>query len=82
MKLPRDLSGSELARELQDFGYRVTRQSGSHMRLTTIERGEHHLTIPAHAALRIGTLAAILSAVAAHFDSNREDVARRLFEKT
>jgi len=52
------------------------------MRLTTIERGEHHLTIPAHAALRIGTLAAILSAVAAHFDSNREDVARRLFEKT
>ena len=79
MKLPRDLSGSDLARALQVLGYRVTRQTGSHMRLTTTERGEHHVTVPAHDALRVGTLAGILGDVAAHFDVSREDLARRLF---
>jgi hypothetical protein len=49
------------------------------MRLTTHERGEHHLTIPAHAALRVGTLASILGDVATHFDTTRDDVAKRLF---
>ncbi|MEK7770741.1 MAG: type II toxin-antitoxin system HicA family toxin [candidate division NC10 bacterium] len=32
------------------MGYRVTRQTGSHLRLTTLERGEHHVTVPRHAA--------------------------------
>ena len=49
------------------------------MRLTTQERSEHHITIPAHAALRIGTLANSLGEVAAHFEVDREDVARKLF---
>ncbi|MEQ1893769.1 MAG: type II toxin-antitoxin system HicA family toxin [Planctomycetota bacterium] len=79
MKLPRDLSGHELAKALRAFGYQVTRQTGSHMRLTTNERGEHHLTIPGHAALRIGTLASILGEVAAHFELSRDDVIARLF---
>ena len=79
MKLPRDLSGPDLAKTLGAFGYRVTRQTGSHMRLTTTERGEHHITIPAHAELRIGTLAAVLGDVADHFDMTRDAVARRLF---
>ena len=57
MKLPRDLSGAELARELQKVGYRVTRQTGSHMRLTTSDGGEHHVTIPAHESLRRDELA-------------------------
>lgn len=52
------------------------------MRLTTSERGEHHLTIPCHAALRIGTLASILGEVAAHFDLPRDEVSRRLFGQT
>jgi predicted RNA binding protein YcfA (HicA-like mRNA interferase family) len=34
MKLPRDLSGAELAKALAQLGYRVTRQTGSHLRLT------------------------------------------------
>ena len=56
MKLPRNVSGLELARALATVGYRVTRQTGSHMRLTTSVRGEHHVTIPAHESLRVGTL--------------------------
>ena len=46
MRLPRDLSGSDLAHSLRKLGYSVTRQTGSHLRLTTYEHGEHHLTIP------------------------------------
>jgi predicted RNA binding protein YcfA (HicA-like mRNA interferase family) len=79
LKLPRDLSGPELAKALQVLGYRVTRQTGSHMRLTTNERGEHHVTIPAHAALRVGTLAGILGDVAGHFEMTRDEVVKRLF---
>ena len=48
MKLPRDLSGAELAKLLRTAGYEITRQTGSHLRLTTEQRGEHHITIPNH----------------------------------
>jgi predicted RNA binding protein YcfA (HicA-like mRNA interferase family) len=79
LRLPRDVSGDELARALGDLGYRVTRQTGSHLRLTTLEGGEHHVTIPRHAALRVGTLAGILGDVAAHFGSTRQALVERLF---
>ena len=79
MRLPRDLSGRKLARSLEVFGYRLTRQTGSHLRLTTLQGGEHHLTIPDHDSLRIGTLAGVLSEVARHFGIPKEEVASRLF---
>ena len=79
MRLPRDLSGADLAQALKTFGYRITRQTGSHLRLTTSEHGQHHLTIPNHNPLRIGTLSGILADVAAHFELNREELADRLF---
>jgi len=79
VKLPRDLSGRDLAKALQVLGYRITRQTGSHIRLTTTERGEHHLTVPDHDPLRVGTLAGILGDVAAHFDLTREELAKQLF---
>ena len=64
MKLPRDVSGVDLAKRLGRLGYEVTRQTGSHLRLTTRERGQHHVTIPNHDPLRVGTLAGILGDVA------------------
>lgn len=79
MKLPRDLSGAELARSLQRVGYRVTRQTGSRMRLTTSDGGERHVTIPAHDSLRIGTLAGIPGDVAEHLRLSRDELAGRLF---
>jgi len=80
MRLPRDLSGSDLAKALQQLGYRVTRQTGSHMRLTTGEGGsEHHVTVPSHDPLRVGTLAAILGEVGAHFELTRDQILDRLF---
>jgi predicted RNA binding protein YcfA (HicA-like mRNA interferase family) len=79
MRLPRDLSGADLARALRALGYRITRQTGSHLRLTTTAGGEHHVTIPNHDPLRIGTLAGILAEVARHNGSTREQIAERLF---
>ncbi|MFL6262571.1 MAG: type II toxin-antitoxin system HicA family toxin [Thermoanaerobaculia bacterium] len=79
MRLPRDLSGDDLARSLVVLGYRITRQTGSHMRLTTEQAGQHHLTIPRHDPLRVGTLASILQDVAQHFGWTRDEVEEKLF---
>lgn len=79
MRLPRDVAGAELARLLGRFGYQPTRQTGSHQRLTTSQGGEHHVTVPLHAALRLGTLAGILGDVAEHLALTRDEVAARLF---
>jgi len=76
LKLPRDLSGPKA---LQALGYRVTRQTGSHLRLTTTTQGEHHVTVPDHDPLRVGTLSGVLTDVAAHFNLTREELVKRLF---
>lgn len=80
MRLPRDISGAELARRLALFGYEVTRTTGSHQRLTTRIEGEHHVTIPLHAPLRLGTLASILDSVAEHAGISREKLREMLFQ--
>jgi len=79
VKLPRDLSGADLAKALAKVGYRVTRQSGSHMRLTTDFPTQHHVTVPAHDSLKVGTLSGILGDVATHLKLDREELLRRLF---
>ena len=81
MKIPRDLSGEELVRLLLRLGYIVVRQTGGHIRLTTTENGEHHITIPDHSPLHIGTLAGILGDIALHFQTTREDLLERLLKK-
>ncbi|MDO8677082.1 MAG: type II toxin-antitoxin system HicA family toxin [Acidobacteriota bacterium] len=79
MRLPRDVSGDDLARHLARLGYQTTRQSGSHLRLTTDRNGQHHITIPRHAALRIGTLAAVLTELESHHRLDREALLDLLF---
>jgi predicted RNA binding protein YcfA (HicA-like mRNA interferase family) len=79
MKLPRNLSGAKLIRALGKLGYRVTRQAGSHVRMTTHTPSQHHITIPNHDPLKLGTLAAILGDVAAHSKLSREELIERLF---
>ncbi|MCC6402829.1 MAG: type II toxin-antitoxin system HicA family toxin [Fimbriimonadaceae bacterium] len=80
MRLPRDVSGRSLTRALARLGYAVTRQTGSHMRLTTERGGRHNITIPDHSALRVGTLAAIVAEVASHHQISREELVRSLFD--
>jgi predicted RNA binding protein YcfA (HicA-like mRNA interferase family) len=81
MRLPRDLGGEELATLLKRYGYTVTRQAGSHMRLTTQQGGEHHVTIPRHSPLRIGTLNSMLKDVAEHFGMTRDELSESIFGK-
>ena len=81
MRLPRDVGGERLATLLARYGYKVTRQTGSHMRLTTTRKGEHHITIPRHRSLRVGTLSAILRDVAEHLDIPRQTLVETLFGK-
>lgn len=78
MRLPRNVSGQQLADALSVLGYAVTRQKGDHLRLTTQRKGEHHVSIPLHDPLRIGTFAGILSDVAAHFGLTRDALLVRL----
>jgi hypothetical protein len=49
------------------------------MRLTTTQGGEHHVTIPRHESLRVGTLNAILRDVAEHLDIPRQTLLETLF---
>ena len=80
MKLPRDVGGEVLVRSLRRFGYEISRQTGSHIRVTSTLKGrEHHVTIPNHKHLRLGTLAQILGDVASYLDLSREELAQELF---
>ncbi len=78
MRLPRDISGQRLADALKELGYLATRQKGDHLRLTTQQNGEHHLSIPLHESLRVGTLANILKDVESHFELTRDELLQRL----
>ncbi len=79
MRIPRDLTGKELIKALGKLGYEVTRQSGSHIRLSTSRNGTHHITIPDHRPIKVGTLAGILADVAAHHQMTREELLALLF---
>ncbi len=79
MKLPRQICGMELAGFLKRYDYEISRQTGSHMRLTTLRQGEHHVTIPAHQALKVGTLEGIVHAVAGHLQLDKNDLLKELF---
>lgn len=79
MKLPRDLSGRDLAKALERLGYAQDRQTASHIRLTTRKPSEHHVTIPDHATLKIGTLNSILRDVAEHAKMERKELLNLLF---
>jgi predicted RNA binding protein YcfA (HicA-like mRNA interferase family) len=79
MKLPREKCGMELAGFLKRYDYEISRQTGSHMRLTTMRLGEHHVTIPAHQVLKVGTLEGIMNAVAGHLRMDKTDLLKELF---
>ncbi len=79
MKLPRDLDGEKLAKLLRKYGYEMTRQTESHMRLTAHINGEHHVTLPKHKPLEPGTLNSILKDVAEHLGISKAELMKELF---
>lgn len=74
MKLPRDLDADELIQALTKLGYERVRQSGSHIRVRTLQGGEHHETIPCHSPIKAGTLNSILRNIADHHGLSRDEL--------
>ena len=81
MRMPRNLSGMELAVLLRRrYGYNLTRQRGSHMRLTSTCMGfAHHVSVPRHNTLRVGTLDDILGDVAEYLEIGQDELMQELF---
>ena len=80
MKIPRDISGKVIIKKLKKLGYEQTRQSGSHIRLTVNIKGEeHHITIPNHNPIKIGTLNNILKDIALHHNKSKDEIIKTLF---
>jgi predicted RNA binding protein YcfA (HicA-like mRNA interferase family) len=80
MKMPRDINANSLIKVLKPLGYEVSRQVGSHIRLTTFQNGVHHITIPNNNPIKIGTLSSILYEVANHFKTTKDDIVRMIFK--
>jgi len=79
MKVPRDLSGVELARALcRNWEYRQVHREGSHIILQTESPGHQRLSVPNHNPLRVGTLNGIVRVVAAHKGVDRQVVLNSL----
>ncbi len=74
MKLPRDAFGEDVVKGLQRVGYVVTRQKGDHVYMTTRRNGEHHVAVPLHKPLKVGTLGGILATVSDHVGVEREQL--------
>ncbi len=81
MNLSRNLSGKDLIKLLRKLGYEQTRQVGSHIRLTTNEHGIHHITIPNHKPIKLGTLSGILKDVGQHFGMTKDEVWKAIYKK-
>ncbi len=79
MRIPANLSAEELSAALSSGGYAVTRQTDEHVRLTTLIRGEHHVTFPRQLPLDVETTKAVLASVAKHHHQTVAEMAERLF---
>jgi predicted RNA binding protein YcfA (HicA-like mRNA interferase family) len=78
-KAPRDVSGQDLIKILSNYGYKVIRQTGSHIRMSIIiEDISKNITIPNHAPIKLGTLMSILNEVSSQLAINKEDIINKL----
>jgi predicted RNA binding protein YcfA (HicA-like mRNA interferase family) len=80
-KIPRDISGRDLAKLLNRYEYKVVRESGSHIRLvSTYQQTEHKITIPDHQKTKIGTLHNILNDIADYLKVGKKELIDELFK--
>jgi predicted RNA binding protein YcfA (HicA-like mRNA interferase family) len=82
VKLPRDVNADHLIQLLGKYGYVTTRQSGSHIRLTSnYKTSVHHITVPNHNPIKIGTLSGIISDIAIYLEIDRWELIDNLFKR-
>ncbi|GAG69799.1 hypothetical protein ES703_83835 [subsurface metagenome] len=81
MKIPRDISSDNIIQLLKKYDYKVTHQTGSHIRLTSNVKGtEHNITIPKHKELKIGTINNILNDISKYLEIDKESFIQSLFK--
>ena len=74
-KLPRNITGRYLCSFLKKYGYVITRQTGSHIRLSRTSNNQvHHLTIPDHKPIKVGILNKILTDIANNLNISKENL--------
>lgn len=79
-KIPRDINGQKLCRLLNKFDFKITRQTGSHIRLTSNYSDiEFHITIPNHDPIKIGTLNKILKEISDYLKKSKDDLVKEIF---
>ena len=79
MKIPRVLSGQQLVQILyRDWDYLLIPQEGSPVVIETEKPSHQRLSNPNHKPLRIGTLTAIVRAVANHKGIERQAILKSL----
>jgi len=80
-KIPRNISGLKLAGLLKCYNYKITRQTGSHIRLVSdYNNDEHKITIPAHNPIKIGTLNNILKDISDYLGISKGELIAKLFD--
>ena len=81
-RIPRDISGKELAKLRRKYDYKIERRGGSHIRLVSHSKGfEHKIIIPDHESIKIGTLNNILNDLADYLKMTKEKLIEELFKK-
>ena len=79
-RTPRELAANDLIKLLHKrYTYEVSRRVGNHIRLTTTKNGEHHITIPNHNPIKLGTLSSILTDIASHLNITKQQLLDELF---
>jgi predicted RNA binding protein YcfA (HicA-like mRNA interferase family) len=81
MKPIRAINAYQLIKAVSKLGYETSRQTGSHVRLTTFQNGQHHITIPNHDPLKTGTINAILNDIAQHFSISKQELIEQIFKQ-
>lgn len=80
MKIPRDVSGEYILKQLEKIGYIKTKQTVSHMKLTRkLDFSEHNITIPNHNPIKIGTLNSIIKDLSENLKLSKEEILKILF---
>jgi len=80
-KLP-VISGARLIKFLQQFGYEIIRQKGSHVRLVKdAPSGKHKITIPNYNPVAKGTLSDILTRIAIWCQVPKDELINKIKEK-
>lgn len=78
-KLPRDISADDLIKTLsKHYHYKVARRESSHIRLCTLLKGEHSITIPDHDPIKVPTLNSILRDIALHLDIPKKEIIEKI----